>query len=783
MMGSSEEQFGHWSADQRPFAKRKATMLHGNWRWAIGERRRSGICWTNDFSLFIAFVDPRVLMIHFGKFSASALLIGVFCWQFAVASAQDTGEIIRDVRIGFGGIVKLGHWMPVRIQVDPTRVPADARLELETTDSDGVPVQFRSVADVQGDGWLRARICIGRINAGLTIRLLDANERPFAVSSLARLADKFSVVPATEPLLLQLDATGTILLPSSTTSLSHRRVVMIDQIDELPREWFDFDGIESMVIATSGSTNLAAQLSAEQVGAVWRWVEMGGRLLISVGENAGQLTAADGRLERFAPGTFKSIETLTKSDAIEFYTGSVAGPLITDPTTQGLLVSTYDSVSGPAEVRQDQFPLIHRRGVGFGEITFVSFDLEQPLVANWKGNQRLLSRLAGFASGDTGLVKDRPNTSAVNYGFRDLSGQVRATGERFRRVSIVTFMLVAGLIVLYAICLGPLDYFLLSRVVGRMEWTWLTSAIVTLVFAGIAWGIVRGTKPRTILVNHAEILDIDAESGALRGGVLTNLYSPRTRSFDLKLPDATAIPGELQKGLIASLGLPGNGIGGMESPTITRLFRDPYTIELTEHDDRWHGGIWQTPIAVASTKPFLTKWQGTHELSDLGTVTFREVGRQIGGTVRNPLPFELRDAVVLYGNTVYLYGDVAARSLLDLTTGTERSLKFYLQSTDANAETPRWVMSDRRVPRVFGMLMFFRVAGGEDFTGLTNNYLDEFDLSEQLALGRAVFLGRVDGQALHPLRLGDDNQPSEFDHQTSFVRIVYPVQASRTGGR
>jgi hypothetical protein len=111
--------------------------------------------------------------------------------------------------------------------------------------------------------------------------------------------------------------------------------------------------------------------------------------------------------------------------------------------------------------------------------------------------------------------------------------------------------------------------------------------------------------------------------------------------------------------LISTLGLPGEGIGGMESRTVTQ-------------------------------------------------VTFQETGRQLGGSIRNPLPYDLRDAVVLYGNTVYQFGDVAASSLLDLTSGTERSLRFYLQSTEMNAETSRWITADRRVPRVFGMLMFFR---------------------------------------------------------------------------
>lgn len=706
-----------------------------------------------------------------------ALTWSVLPWDTLNAQQlNDPNHLISEVQIGYSGVVRLGHWVPVRIHVGPDRLPSDFQLELETTDSDAVPVVFRSRPAVDADGWIRGLICVGRINAGLSIRIVDSRGSWLASENWVRLADSYTVIPATERILLQLGSP--LNLPKSATAggLDEPRRIALEDAQLLPRLWYEYDSIDWIVLATGGTDNIAKHLEKDHREALWRWLEMGGRLLLSTGENAAELLASGGPLERFAPGEFRGTNRVSNSDSLEFYAGASAGQLITDPAIQSLLVAAFDSVAGVVEVRQNNAPLIVRRSVGFGDVVFVSFDLEQPLVAQWKGNGRLLSRLLGNAGAETGLVRAKPKTLETNYGFRDLSGQVRAAGERFRGVTIISFMLVAALIVLYAICLGPVDYLLLQRVVRRMEWTWLTSTLMVLAFAGLAWGMVRYSKPRSVLINHTEIIDLDAAGSAARGGIWTSIYSPRTNTFELAFPKRGEPEIELTTGLTAVLGLPGEGVGGMESRTVTQLFREPYFIDVSGGGDLSFTEVKGAPVAIASTKQFFSKWEGAHDASSLGDVTFQETGRQLAGTIRNPLNHDLRDALVLYGNTVYLFGDVSAGSTVDLSSGTERSLRFFLQSADSNAETARWTTGDRRISRVFDMLMFFRVAGGEDFTGLSNDFQNEFDLSEALSLGKAVFSGRVDGDSACPLTIADRGGAPKFDRQTTFLRIVLPVQ-------
>jgi hypothetical protein len=227
--------------------------------------------------------------------------------------------------------------------------------------------------------------------------------------------------------------------------------------------------------------------------------------------------------------------------------------------------------------------------------------------------------------------------------------------------------------------------------------------------------------------------------------------------------------------------MPGGGVGGMESRAVSGIFSEPYHVEQSNESGDFPR-VHAAPVAVGSVKQFHVEWQGEHALENLGTVTFLEAGRQIGGSIRNPLPHPLHDCLLLYGNYAYRLGTIGAGEASDLSRGTQRSLKNVLQFAEAG-DSVRWNAGDRNVARVFQTFMFFRAAGGEDFTGLTNDYQSKFDLSDQLALGQAILVGRIDGASANPLAIGGREGAPQPDRRTTFVRIIFPVQVKTLAGR
>ena len=73
------------------------------------------------------------------------------------------------------------------------------------------------------------------------------------------------------------------------------------------------------------------------------------------------------------------------------------------------------------------------------------------------------------SAGRRDVDSDEPGGSrAKHVGYRDLTGQFRASLDRFTGVGVIPFRAIAALIVLYIALIGPLDYFLLRRLTRRM---------------------------------------------------------------------------------------------------------------------------------------------------------------------------------------------------------------------------------------------------------------------------------------------------------------------------
>ena len=85
-----------------------------------------------------------------------------------------------------------------------------------------------------------------------------------------------------------------------------------------------------------------------------------------------------------------------------------------------------------------------------------------------------------------------------------------------------------------------------------------------------------------------------------------------------------------------------------------------------------------------------------------------------------------------------------------------------------------WDRQGTDINKIARMIMFFRAAKGENYTGLSHTYQDFADGSHWLSLRRAVLVGRIERE-LSNFEL-DDNQVSPEQRQAwTYVRICIPV--------
>jgi len=466
----------------------------------------------------------------------------------------------------------------------------------------------------------------------------------------------------------------------------------------------------------------------------------------------------------------------------------------------GVAITAFSEVRGLIETSETggptgRLPTIVRFPYGLGQITFLAFDPELPPFDGWQGRAALMARvlqISGPGQHSRGESDVRQGQIA-HLGYEDLAGQLRSALDQFSGVTRIQFSWVAGLLALYIVLIGPADYFLLKRF-GRLTWTWLSSSLIAIVFCLLAYGVMHRLAGRQVHVNQVDLVDVDLVQGLLRGAAWVHVYSPVTDKFTLawneNLPMAMRNNSSSGR-LLAWQGLPGGGLGGLESRAAgTALFAEPYTMGLRDGSNgarmstrppaEAEVAISDLPIEVSGTKSLFGAWWVLGEPAAGQRLTASAYGL-LTGQLTNPLECELTDCMVLYENWMYpVSGTLSPGEAVTFDGVSPRNLEWHLSRrrvVDSKDVGTPWDQGSSDVPRILEMMMFYRAAGGAAYTGLTHRYQPDLDLSEHLRTGRAILVGRsaTAGSRLTPV--GATWEPDRV-RQWAFYRVVFPVDRS-----
>ena len=281
-------------------------------------------------------------------------------------------------------------------------------------------------------------------------------------------------------------------------------------------------------------------------------------------------------------------------------------------------------------------PLVIRKPQGLGQVVFVATDLDRGPIRDWSDRPKLVAAILDLPANEQAGETDNPQQ---NYGYNDLAGQLRSAVDVPRDVHLVPFFVVALLVVVYILLIGPGDYFLLRRLGRGMQWTWITFPTIVVVFCVGAYLAAYWLKGDQLRVNQVDLVDIDAE-GTARGASWFGIFSPRGESFDLsmrpRLPDGQ--PPKETSASLAWLGKAGNEFNGMYGRGMqnsTPLWSQGYSIAWSP-DATSPDAIRSVPIQVWASKSFVQRWLG--QASDLGLdASLKDDGRQLSGTITNRL--------------------------------------------------------------------------------------------------------------------------------------------------
>ena len=237
----------------------------------------------------------------------------------------------------------------------------------------------------------------------------------------------------------------------------------------------------------------------------------------------------------------------------------------------------------------------------------------------------------------------------TELGYTDLVGQLHVALSQFAGVQLVPFAVVAALVVVYILLHRPAGLFVSEEVVGRMEWTWVTFPAMVLAFSGGTYALAHWLKGNQLRVNQVDLVDLDAESGVVRGTSWSTLYSPRIDTFDLiaaRPIRAKSASTEKPRVLLSWMAVPGSGLSGVGRAAGSAMFTQPYDfspqLDAIEH----------LPIAMWSTRSLVARWWAEAPSPLVAQLTDRG-DHLLGGTLTLPAVWPLTDAVLIYDRWAY----------------------------------------------------------------------------------------------------------------------------------
>ena len=713
-------------------------------------------------------------------------------------------------QIGFSGVYKLGCWTPITVELRGGSQAWTGVVVVAVPDTDGVPTRVISEPnrpvgiDPEQATRVRLFVRIGQSMSPVKVQFIssDGKERAkrtfYAVTEYAgpeaapgRITGG---VPATNRVLLEfgpvLGLGELIQNEGGSDEQLTTRVARVEQADDLPTQWYGYESVETVLLTTSEPELYRPLLQRGRIEALQKWVKQGGRLVLFCANNAEELLAEDGVLASLAPGKFEKMEQLSQAQPLATFSGSEQP--ITHNRRLDLSVPSLLDVQGQilasAGRSATNVPLVVRTRRGLGEIVFVGLDFDRPPLRDWAGRSSFLRRVLDWKE------TDKNKQTVEHQEVEDLSGHLRnSLDKKFVGVQVVPFGLVALLVGIYILLIGPGDYFFVKRILRRTELTWLTFPLIVLGVSAAAYGIANRMKGDQLRVNQVEIIDVDltgvgtadndSSNNFARGTVWTHFFTPQVSEFDLRLQPSYLGQTELaeSENLVSWLGLPGYSLGGMQaSGSQTSVFDAGYQFGTNL------SSMQRLPVQVWSTKTLTARWSA--RVNAPVQAIFKQDGEELlGGTITNDSKLELEDCVLLYGRWAYNLGRMPAGKTIDIDeTLQPRTVKTLLTSATAGDTTSINTADDGTVPfqngewdiaRLIKAMMFYEAINGPRYTNKTHRYQSFVDLSSLLKQNnQAILLAKCNAPGSQWLA-NDQPLASDQDRRWTYYRFILKVES------
>ncbi|NEW05232.1 hypothetical protein GK047_04255 [Paenibacillus sp. SYP-B3998] len=272
-------------------------------------------------------------------------------------------------------------------------------------------------------------------------------------------------------------------------------------------------------------------LTHKQVEAIQVWTKRGGTLILGGGAGYAKTAAP---FAKDAPVVYQG--TLSVQELPEMAKTGEKELKLSQPFTisQGQLTQGAESL-----IVEDDLPIYARKAYGMGFIVYVAYDLSLNPIASWNGNPRLWERMLASPLDTASAITG----NQMRYGTDPYWEMARAL-EYFPTLQSPKLAGLAWVLLLYAVTVAPLLYFILRRL-DRREWAWVLIPLLSLV-TSIGIFQFSATNRGNMMAQALHTIELDGSGSGVKHSALS-VFLPKGGSLELPFT-----PGEVVRPFMRS---------------------------------------------------------------------------------------------------------------------------------------------------------------------------------------------------------------------------------------
>ncbi len=537
------------------------------------------------------------------------------------APRPQTTPIVVAARPAYEGAFRVGTWLPVVVELENSGVDRTVQVRVGTREG----AQYAAEVELPNSGRKSITVYAYMTPASrrLIVRVLDG-EQELSTQTL-------TLTPANPRARIIGVVSGQgapVRLPPRLPGGQSLISVPIAPAD-LPEHALGLSGLNTLVVDELPT----ADLRPGQRAALAEWVLRGGQLVLGGGEGLSATLA--GLPEELRAAAVAAVEPIPAGSLFGGANDGATVPVArllpqVGPDGRSTYAVPMDAIAAGAGAALE-------RSIGRGAVIVVALPLGHPSLLAWEGAPLWWEELLrptlelppGFA----------PDTMTLD-GF--VEGNLASTLTSLPALEFPPLGLLAGLVVAYIVLAGPVTYLILRRL-DRQALGWVVVPTITLVFAGLTYGLGYAQRGGDIVFNQVTLIEpIDGSAEQARVRTFVGVFSPERRAYSLRLagPASVAAPPMLRPISV-------QGPWDVNSPAGSGIYLQS-SVPAAEARD----------FAIAQWSMRALTADSTVALGGLAA-TVRLGGEALTGEVRNNSSIALKDVTLIQGEQVVRLGDLA----------------------------------------------------------------------------------------------------------------------------